>query len=42
LRRVNVAGQRHEEQAVRHEQLADSIDRQQRQAAEMRASTPEP
>jgi hypothetical protein len=30
---------RHEEQAVHHEQLADSIDRQQRQAADMRAST---
>jgi hypothetical protein len=27
---------------VHHEQLAVSIDRQQRQAAEMRASTPEP
>jgi len=39
---MNVAGPRHEEQAVHHEHLAVSIDRQQRQAAEMRASTPEP
>ena len=40
LRRATVPG--HEEQALRHEQLAEAIDRQQRQAAELLAARPEP
>ena len=36
LRRATVPG--HEEQALRHEQLAEAIDRQQRQAAELLAA----